>query len=223
MKKALIFHGGWDGHEPDKVANIFKDILIESGYEVIMSNKLKILHDTALLNSMSLIVPCWTSGEIKSEYAKNILNAVANGVGIAGCHGGMCDAFRGSPDWQFLTGSQWVAHPGNDGVKYMVNINKSITSPITAGIDDFEVSSEQYYLHGDPAVKVLDTTLFPATNSEHGTNGEIIMPVVYTKTWGKGKVFYCSLGHHADIFDIASARQLMSNGFKWAEKEGENK
>jgi uncharacterized protein len=164
------------------------------------------------------LIPIYTMSEIKEEYVTNICTAVESGVGMAGCHGGMCDSFRNSTQWQFLTGSQWVAHPGNDGIEYEVNIIKSSSSPIVEGIPDFKVKTEHYYLHLDPAVNVLATTSFPLISGPHETNGPVLMPVVYTKRWGKGKIFYTSLGHHADVFDVPQAAEIMRRGFLWANK-----
>lgn len=214
MKKALIVHGGWDGHDPDGVSNIFSTILKEENFEVTMSDSLDIfLGDLSIYD---LIVPVWTMGTIDPEAEQNVCNAVAAGTGIAGCHGGMCDAFRNSTDWQFMTGSQWVAHPGNDSVTYQVNINKESDNPIIAGIQDFTVTSEQYYIHVDPAIKILATTTFPAADGPHASNGEVAVPVVYTKFWGKGRVFYNSLGHTSEIFEIPEAKELMRRGFLFA-------
>jgi uncharacterized protein len=215
-KKALIVQGGWNGHEPKQVSEIFGDILKKEGFEVEISDTLDSFMDEEKLMDLSLIVPVWTMGEIKNEQLKPVLKAVASGVGIAGCHGGMCDSFRNSVEWQFMTGSQWVAHPGNDGVEYEVNIVKSSSSSIVENISDFKVKSEQYYLHVDPSINVLATTTFPLIEGPHSTNGRVAIPVVYTKTWGMGKVFYNSLGHHADIFDIPEAKELMRRGFLWA-------
>ena len=157
-------------------------------------------------------------GEITNEQCQAVLNAVASGVGTAGNHGGMCDAFRNNVDWQFMTGGNWVAHPGNDGVEYTVNIKRG-SSPIVEGIEDFSVKSEQYYLHVDPAVEVLATTRFPVVDGPHAANGVVDMPVIWTKRWGSGRVFYCSLGHHADIMEVPNCREIMRRGFLWAAKE----
>jgi type 1 glutamine amidotransferase len=157
-------------------------------------------------------------GEIEYDSVKNVCEVVAEGTGIAGCHGGMCDSFRQSTHWQFLTGAQWVEHPGNDGVKYRVEMVRSSSSPLIEGIADFDVSSEQYYIHIDPAVNVLATTRFPTVDGPHAANGPVDVPVAYTKRWGKGKVYYNSLGHHADIFDIPEALELMRRGFLWASR-----
>ena len=155
-------------------------------------------------------------GDITSEQSESVSEAIATGVGLAGCHGGMCDAFRNSVLWQFMTGGQWVAHPGNDGIEYTVNIKSSSSSPIIDGIKDFKVKSEHYYLQVDPAIEVLATTTFPEVKWYHSTNGDVKVPVAWTKKWGHGRVFYNSLGHHADIFNIPEAIEIMRRGFLWA-------
>ena len=173
------------------------------------------------LLSYDLIVPVWTMGTLPAEAEKNVSEAVAAGVGMAGCHGGMCDAFRNSTTWQFMTGSQWVAHPGNGNVSYRVTMKKASDSPLIKGIEDFDVTSEQYYIHVDPAVHVLATTAFPTVDGYHAANGQVEVPVVYTKMWGKGRVYYNSLGHNSAIFDIPQAKELMRRGFVWAAREKE--
>lgn len=219
-KSALIVWGGWDGHEPDKVAALFHSILTGEGFQVEVADTLTAFEDYDKLSRLSLIVPIWTMGEIKHEQREPVVKAVRDdGVGLAGCHGGMCDAFRNDTDWQFMTGGQWVAHPGNDGVKYAVNLCRSVSSPIIEGLPDFEVCSEQYYLHVDPGVQVLATCDFPApgVGGPHEMN-PCKMPTVWTKHFGKGRVFYNALGHHADILEAEVPRELMRRGFNWAAK-----
>lgn len=216
QKKAMIFQGGWDGHEPELVAKRFKKLLEKHNYQCVIYDNQEILADQEYLMGLDLIVPCWTMGEIKPEYRENISKAVAAGTGLAGCHGGMCDSFRNDVEWQFMTGGQWVSHPGGDGIAYTVNISKG-SSPIVAGLEDFPVCSEQYYLHVDPAVEVLATTRFPIVNYYHSSNKVVDMPVVWTKSWGNGRVFYNSLGHHDDVFEKSpNAEILMERGLLWA-------
>ncbi|MCR6098773.1 ThuA domain-containing protein [Salipaludibacillus agaradhaerens] len=214
-KKALIVWGGWDGHEPEQVAHIFKDILMEENIHVEMSDTLEAYADAEKLKSFDLIVPHWTMGQIKDHYVHHISDAVQLGVGIAGCHGGMCDSFRDNVLWQFITGGNWVAHPGDDGVEYTVHVKHS-SSPLLNGIDDFNVCSEQYYMHVDPAVEVLATTRFPVREGPHVYNKAVDMPVVWTKRWGQGRVFYCSLGHKADIIRKPEVTTMMRRGLMWA-------
>ena len=215
-RKALIVWGGWDGHQPKQVADVFTAALEEDGFDVTTADTLDAFARTDL-SSLALIVPVWTMGHITGEQLRPVLEAIKSGVGIAGCHGGMCDAFRDATEWQFMTGGQWVAHPGNDGVRHTIHITPAGKSHcITEGIPDFEVASEQYYMHVDPAVKVLATTRFPVADGPHVTNGPVDMPVVWTKTYGKGKVFYDSLGHTAAIVKSEPNLTIMRRGFAWA-------
>ena len=215
MKNALIVQGGWDGHAPEETALIFAGWLREDGFEVEVSDTLNAFDDAEKLKKLSLIVPIWTMSEIAKEQSLNVRNAVESGVGLAGCHGGMCDAFRNDVDWQFMTGGNWVSHPGNDGTEYTINICNS-SSPIVSGIRDFPVCSEQYYLHVDPAVEVLASTRFPVADGPHAVNGQFDMPQVWTKGWGQGRVFYNALGHQPDIWDIPEAATIMRRGLIWA-------
>jgi uncharacterized protein len=213
--RALIIWGGWLGHEPEQVAHIFARLLEAGGVEVEIADNLDRLLDRENLHNLDLLVPIWTMGKISREQAEMVAEAVGGGVGLAGCHGGMCDAFRESVQWQFMTGGNWVAHPGGDSVTYRVDITSS-SNPLVQGIGDFEVTSEQYYLHIDPAVEILATTRFPTIRWYHSTNRPVDMPVVWTKRWGHGRVFYNALGHHADVFDIPEAREIMRRGLFWA-------
>ncbi|CAM4415933.1 ThuA domain-containing protein [Paenibacillus tarimensis] len=220
MRRALIVWGGWDGHEPEQVAGIFRELLEKEQFEVEVSDTLEAFADRDKLLGLDLIVPVWTMGRIEQKLVEHVSAAVQQGVGLAGCHGGMCDAFRENVDWQFMTGGNWVAHPGNDGVDYTVEIRHS-TSPLVEGIGNFTVKSEQYYLHVDPAVEVLATTRFPVVPGPHAANGPVDMPVIWTKRWGAGRVYYNSLGHVADIVRMPVVLELMRRGFLWcAEGKG---
>jgi type 1 glutamine amidotransferase len=216
-KKALILCGGWDGHEPKQVSARFKDFLESEGFEVVIEEDIQVVQDEERLKDLDLFVPHWTMCNEKLGYGffEPFLEAVGGGMGVAGNHGGMCDAFRMSVEYQFLTGANWVSHPGGDGTKHRINI-VSKSSPITEGIKDFEVSSEQYYLHVDPANEVLATTRFPTVRWYHAANGEVDVPQVWCRKWGYGRVFYNALGHHDDVFNIPEAWELMKRGLLWA-------
>lgn len=208
MKQALIVWGGWEGHEPRPVAEILADALQNEDFEVEIANTLDVLRDEAKLRSLDLIVPQWTMGEIAPEQLGPLLAAVRSGVGLAGLHGGMGDAFRKETEFQFMVGGQWVAHPGGAGVTYRVEIVKP-DDPIVAGIEDFEVTSEQYYMHVDPNNEVLAVTYFP-------DYGPAPVPVVWKKMYGEGRVFYSSLGHNAQVAAQAEPLTIMTRGMLWA-------
>jgi len=213
-KKALFLAGGWDGHEPQATAELFAGLLNDEGYETEISNTLDTLLDSEKINALDLIVPVWTQSTITNEQLNNLLTAIEDGVNIGGWHGGMADAFRDSVYYQFMVGGQWVAHPG-DMIDYTVQITNK-DHPITAGLSDFAMHSEQYYLHVDPSNKVLATTTF---SGEHCSwIDATVMPVVWTRQWGKGKVFYSSLGHNMQDFDVPEAREIVRRGLLWASK-----
>ena len=214
MKKALIVRGGWLGHEPVETTDILIPFLRREGFEVLVYDTLDVYTDADLLSSLSLVVPCWTMGEITGEQSKGLLQAIRNGLNIAGWHGGMGDSFRQDTGYQFMVGGQWVAHPGGI-VPYKVNIVRH-DDPITAGLDDFMITSEQYYLHVDPSNEVLATTTF---TGEHGDSPWIagcVMPAVWKRTYGKGRVFYMSLGHVARDFEVPEVLTLAQRGLLWA-------
>jgi len=208
MKKALIVWGGWDGHEPKQVGEILANQLRKNSFEVELSNTLDSLKDAANLAKLDLIVPEWTMGKIERDQLKGMLSAVESGCGIAGVHGGMGDAFREATEYQFMVGGQWVAHPGGI-LNYRVHIVDH-ADPVTAGLSHFNMTSEQYYMHVDPSNHVLATTTF-----EH--NG-CTMPVAWKRMWGKGSVFYSSLGHVAKDLEVAEALTIITRGMLWAAK-----
>lgn len=215
--RALIVWGGWDGHEPEAVADLFREQLVDEGFEVEVTGRIEDFQRAAEIKDLRLIVPVVTMAHISPEACRAVCNAVESGVGIAGCHGGMCDSFRESTEWQFLTGGQWVAHPGDDGVEYLIEIERSVPHPITDGISDFTVRSEQYYLHVDPGIQVLATCRFPNPKAPGVHSGNPCrMPQVWTKTFGRGRVFYCALGHRRTVLEGAEPREIMRRGFRWA-------
>src|SRR6185436_6371515 len=214
MKKALMVWGGWDGHEPQKGVSIFKPILESAGFTVEVSDNLDAYLDHEKLSALNLIVPIWTMGVITEAQEKGLLEAVKSGVGLAGWHGCMADSFRNNTNYQWMVGGQWVAHP--DGIiNYTVNILNH-TDPITSGISDFKMQSEQYYMHVDPSNAVLATTTFH-TQSAEWVNG-CVMPVVWKRRWGQGKVFYSSLGHVAKDFAVPEALEIQKRGMLWASR-----
>ncbi|MFZ4664175.1 MAG: ThuA domain-containing protein [Caldilineaceae bacterium] len=214
MKKALIVWGGWDGHEPKLCTDIFAPMLRERNYDVTISDTLDSYLNTEFMLALDLIVPIWTMGTITREQEKGLLDAIASGVGVAGWHGGMGDAFRNNTTYQWMVGGQWVAHPGNI-IDYEVNIIDH-NDPITAGLNDFKMHSEQYYMHVDPSNQVLATTTF---TGEHASwvNGTV-MPVVWKRMWNQGRVFYSSLGHHASDFTVPEAKEIQIRGMMWASR-----
>jgi uncharacterized protein len=210
-KRALIVWGGWPGHEPEQGAAIVAAMLREEGFTVAVETSTAAFADPAL-HTLDLIVPIYTMSRIEKPELANLCAAVRGGVGLGGYHGGMCDAFRDAPEYQFMCGGQWVAHPGNI-IDYRVNVTRP-DDPVMAGIGDFGYRSEQYYMHVDPSLEVLATTTF---SGEHApwTRG-VVMPVVWKHRYGEGRVFYSSLGHVAAEFEVPEMRTILRRGLLWA-------
>ena len=211
-KSALMVWGGWDGHEPKQCTELFAAILEREGFTVAVSDTLETYLETEFMHNQDLIVQCVTMGTITPEQEKGLLETIRSDVGYAGWHGGMADSFRASTEYQFMVGGQWVAHPGNI-VDYTVNIS-SPSDSIVAGFEDFRMHSEQYYMHVDPGNEVLATTTFNGENC--AWVDETVIPVVWKRKWGAGRVFYCSLGHVRQDFDVPEAREIVRRGLLWA-------
>jgi type 1 glutamine amidotransferase len=211
-KKALILAGGYAGHEPAETSEIFRKELTGAGFHVEVSDSLDALLRPNLAKTFDLIVPNWTMGQLTPDQEKALVEAIKSGVGLGGFHGGMGDAFRASAGFQFMTGGQFVSHPDNHK-DYVVHIVKR-DDPIVAGIADFKFHSEQYYMHVDPSNEVLATTTFE-TIAAPWVNGTV-MPVVWKRKYGEGRVFYSSLGHNAKQLEVAEVREITKRGLIWA-------
>ncbi len=214
MRSALIVWGGWEGHEPEECAAIYRRWLHEDGFSVRVESDLNVLGDPSIAD-LSLIVPCITQAKIERAHIQNLDRAIRGGVGLAGHHA-MADAFRDQTEYQFITGGQWVAHPGNI-IDYSVEV-KQPDHPLMQGIPaSFPYKSEQYYMHVDPANDVLATTTF---SGEHGAwlKG-VVMPVVWTRMHDQGRVFYSSLGHKPTEFEVPEMATILRRGINWAARE----
>jgi type 1 glutamine amidotransferase len=182
---------------------------------VEISDSLDVYLDADRMRQYAVITQVYTMSTITPEQEKGLLTALENGVGFAGWHGGMADAFRNNTQYQFMVGGQWVAHPGNI-IDYTVHITER-NDPITAGIADFVMHSEQYYMHVDPSNVVLATTTFGGQHCSwiDGT----VMPVVWKRQWGAGRIFYASVGHVAADFEVPEAKEIVRRGLLWAARE----
>lgn len=211
-RKVLFVYGGWEGHAPVACRDLLVPWMREEGAEVTVSDNLDIYTDRERMATFDLIIQIWTMGSITGEQERGLLEAVRNGAGLAGWHGGLGDAFRNNTEYQFMVGGQWVAHPGGS-VDYEVKIIDH-RDPVTKGLKTFHMHSEQYYMHVDPNVKVLATTRY---------NGDInpwiegcVMPVVWKKMYGEGRVFYSSLWHDENDFKVPESVVIIKRGIRWA-------
>jgi type 1 glutamine amidotransferase len=214
-RSALVFYGGWEGHHPAELSQLLADDLTAAGFSVARHGDLQVLDEAAALAAFDLIVPCWTMGAMTEEQSKNLTAAVRGGTGLAGVHGGMGDAFRGNIDFEWMVGGHFVGHPhvGPYSVRKTL-----VEHELTAGLPcDFPYDSEQYYLLVDPA----NTVLLETDYAWEGTT--VNMPVAWVKTWGRGRVFYSSLGHAlAEFAEGQPMREFVRRGLVWAARSHSN-
>ena len=213
MANVFVTWGGWSGHEPEQTAGICAEALRAEGHAVTVADSLEPLTDERFLAEQDLIVPVWTMASISREQEAGLLKAIRAGAGCAGWHGGMGDSFRNNVEYQFMVGGQFICHPGGI-IDYEVCIASD--DPIVAGLDNFHMRSEQYFMHVDPSNEVLATTTFDGQHWGIDWVQGVTMPVVWKKRYGAGKVFYTSLGHVATDFDVPEAKEIMRRGCLWA-------
>jgi hypothetical protein len=206
----LIVRGGWPGHSPVDATALFLELF--EGQTVCVSDTLEAYEDEAALAAADLIVQCWTGGKLTPEQEANLVSRVAEGAGFAGWHGGVVATFYDSPRYQYMVGGRFVCHPGGF-VDYRVSIAGS--HMITSGVGDFDVHTEQYFCHVDPGLTVLATTTFEGRHGAPETAG-VVMPVVWTRQFGAGRVFVNTLGHSPDDLRVPQTRTITERGLLWA-------
>ena len=211
-KKILVVYGGWEGHQPKVFAEKITKWLLDKKAEVKLVKGTSIYTDSKVMNDLDLIIQHITMSKMSPLETKGLISAIAQGVGLAGCHGGLGDSFRDNTEYQYMVGGQFVKHPGGQ-VNYTVNI-ESKNDPITDGIKDFSLHTEQYYMHIDPNLEVLASTKFSGIH-DPWIKGAVV-PVVWKKLYGKGKVFYNSIGHSKETFEIPEVWSLIKRGVVWA-------
>ena len=213
-KNVLIVYGGWKGHQPEVFAKKIASWLENQKANVTLSESTASYLEKELMQSLDLVIQHITMSKMSNRESKGLRDAIARGVGLAGCHGGLGDSFRNDTEYQYMVGGQFVKHPGGQ-IDYKVTISNT-SDPVTAGINDFNLKTEQYYMHYDPNIEILATTSFSGEHDPWIDGVE--MPVVWKKNYGKGRVFYSALGHSEDIFDVPEVWNIMTRGIEWAVK-----
>ncbi|MGW6599008.1 ThuA domain-containing protein [Streptomyces sp. NPDC055036] len=213
-RRALVVRGGWDGHQPVTISDAFVPFLKERGFTVETSENLAVYEDTERLAATDLIVQCWTMGTITREQSTGLASAVRAGTGLAGWHGGIIDSFH-DHGYHLLTGGKFVMHPPGFHDHTVHLLPERADHPVIAGLDDFAVHTEQYWVLTDPHIDVLATTTFPPDELH---DRPTVMPAVWTRTSGAGRVFVSAIGHKPDDFDVPEVRALTERGLLWASR-----
>ncbi|WP_433288614.1 ThuA domain-containing protein [Micromonospora sp. CA-244673] len=216
-RQALVVRGGWEGHSPVAATERFIPFLEEHGYAVEVHESPEVYADGEKLAATDLVVQCYTQGVATVEQVLGLSVAVAGGTGLAGWHGGICDSFRGSPDYLHLTGGQWAAHPGGFVEYEVVVVPERRGHQIVQGLDRWELNTEQYWVLTDELNDVLATTTF-GVRDDTPWREELTCPAVWTRQWGKGRVFVSTIGHKLEDLDHPDVRTLTERGLLWASR-----
>lgn len=226
-RRALIVRGGWDGHHPVAATDMFRPFLAENGFEVRVEESNEVYADAAVMAETDLVVQAVTMSSISDAALTGLRAAVEAGTGLAGWHGGIADSYRGSSDYLQLVGGQFATHPGRhpderpgDERDNYLDHTIEITDlgrrhEITAGIDDFVLHTEQYWVLHDDLIDVLATTTHP-TQDYHPWHRPIVSPAVWTRLWGRGRVFVATPGHTPEVLAEPHVRTIVERGLLWA-------
>ena len=226
-RNALVVRGGWDGHQPVETTESFIPFLREHGFDVRVEESTAVYADADVMDSVDLVMQVNTMSSIEKDELAGLTQAVLNGTGIAGWHGGIADAYRNSPDYLHMIGGQFAHHAGKDPaertggqednyIPYTVHITElGRRHPITEGIDDFELVTEQYWVLSDEYNDVLATTTQEARPWDPW-NRPVTAPAIWTRQWGKGRIFVSAPGHRIEVTDDPNVHGIIERGLLWA-------
>lgn len=216
-RRALVIRGGWEGHRPVEATERFIPFLEANGFTVAVHDGPEVYADADAMADLDLVVQCYTQGMATDEQVNGLTAAVLGGTGLAGWHGGIVDSFRASPDYLHMTGGQWAAHPGGF-VDYDVTVvPERAGHPIVEGLTEWSHHTEQYWCLTDDLNDVLATSVF-AAGPDTPWHEDLVVPAVWTRQWGRGRVFVTTIGHHPEDLDVPEARTLTERGLLWASR-----
>jgi type 1 glutamine amidotransferase len=227
MRHALIVRGGWEGHSPREATELFLPFLEASGFEVRVEETNEVYADAQTMARTDLIVQSVTMSSIADDAFRGLRSAVENGTGLAGWHGGIADSYRASSDYLHLIGGQFATHPGrrpeerpgderDNFLPYRVEITSAGRAhEITAGLEDFALDTEQYWVLHDDLIDVLATTTHPV-QPYHPWHRPVTSPAVWTREWGAGRIFVATPGHSVDVLCDPNVRTIIERGMLWA-------
>ena len=228
-KTALVVRGGWDGHQPVQATDLFLPFLTEHGYDIRVEDSPKVYADSGYMSGVDLILQCMTMSTIEADELAGLTAAVRSGTGLAGWHGGIADSYRNSSDYLHLIGGQFACHPGkhpsertgeqpDNYVPYTINMLPAAADhPITQGIGDFDLVTEQYWVLADDYIDVLATTTQKVREWDPWQR-EVTSPAIWTRQWGSGRIFVSTPGHRVEILEDENVRTIIERGLLWASR-----
>ncbi|WP_369055422.1 ThuA domain-containing protein [Kineococcus terrestris] len=226
-RSALVVRGGWDGHQPVEATDLFIPHLEANGFTVRVEGSPEVYADGDYMAGVDLVVQCNTMSTIEKDQLAGLMTAVANGTGMAGWHGGIADSYRNSSDYLHFIGGQFACHPGkapeeltgeqsDNYVPYRVEMLPAAADhPITQGIGDFDLVTEQYWVLTDDYLDVLATTT-QAVRAWDPWHRPVTSPAIWTRQWGKGRMFVSTPGHNVEVLKDENVKTIIERGLLWA-------
>ncbi|GAA4425772.1 ThuA domain-containing protein [Georgenia halophila] len=228
-KQAIIVRGGWEGHQPEAATDLFLPFLADSGFDYEIFDSPAVYADADRMATTDLIVQCVTMSTIEKDQVLGLRAAIEAGTGFAGWHGGIADSFRASDDYLHLMGAQFATHPGkhphervgeqsDNYLPHRIDIlPEAADHPITRGIESFDLDTEQYWVLTDDLLDVLATTTLPSREFDPW-HGRATCPAVWTRRWGRGRIFVSTPGHRVEVLEHPSVRTIIERGMLWASR-----
>ena len=226
-RRALVVRGGWEGHAPVEASDSFLPFLREQGFDVTVEDSPEVYADAERMAVTDLIVQCVTMSQISREALAGLMAAVEAGTGLGGWHGGIADSYRNSASYLHLIGGQFAEHPGkhpderigdasDNYVPYTIQLTEAGRShPITAGVEELQLTTEQYWVLTDDYIDVLATTT-QAVRPWDPWHRPVTSPSVWTRQWGQGRIFVATPGHSMDVLAVPEVRGIIERGLLWA-------
>jgi len=226
-RNALVVRGGWEGHEPVAATDSFVPFLQQSGFDVRVEDSPAVYADPAVMTATDLVLQCVTMSSIEDAALTGLRTAVDAGTGLAGWHGGVVDSYRSSASYLQLMGGQFAEHPGKPAqerrgvaadnfVPHRIELTAAGREhPVTSGVEDFELTTEQYWVLADDYNDVLATTTQAVRPGDPWTR-PVTSPAVWTRQWGRGRIFVCTPGHSLDVLADPRVRGIIERGLLWA-------
>jgi hypothetical protein len=229
VRRALVVRGGWEGHQPTEATDLFIPFLEANGFEVRIESSAEVYADDDDLATVDLIVQANTQSTIDDAALAGLRRAVERGTGLGGWHGGIADSYRNNANYLQLIGGQFAAHPGkhpsecigdqsdNERLHTINMLPAAAHHPITAGISDFDLVTEQYWVLSDDLNDVLATTTHAVRPWDPWTR-PVTSPAIWTRQWGNGRIFVCTPGHRIEVLRDPNVRTIIERGLLWASR-----
>jgi uncharacterized protein len=226
-RTALVVRGGWEGHQPVEATDKFVPHLEANGFSVRIEEGPAVYADADYMAGVDLVMQCVTMSSIEKDELAGLTTAVSNGTGLAGWHGGIADSYRNAADYLHMIGGQFACHPpkaveervGEQAdyfIPYRVEVAPSaLDHPITTGIADFDLVTEQYWVLTDAYNDVLATTTLAARPWDPWQR-PVTSPAIWTREWGRGRVFVSTPGHNMDVLRDENVSTIIERGLLWA-------